>query len=218
MTLTGKNATLTTVVMPAIGNSLFNTLIDDLALPYRRSPVTCQLAQLEYQNAPYILLQAVPQRGIASMTTDAEYICPQIAQRLNLDFTSTTFIECYEPPMNFQEHDSTFEVIEFDDVPLVDEFTPDTANPLARATIKCWRALSIHDITAMEHGGIALTQHLGKQGLFKMPHCNRLQAYKIALYDGKQYYCASTQSVIPGLLVSTRPASVPDSNEYDANE
>lgn len=125
----------------------------------------------------------------ASITNAAENYCPQLAERLNLNWSRCIFIESYPALENLGEIDPSFDRIYFK-AEIYNLYNTGLRKyvPTAKLLKPGWRLLSPDLAKSLRESGLVMSQVIGKEVLYRSDDSSEPRRGQVMNYDGRRYY------------------------------
>jgi hypothetical protein len=166
--------------------------IDDLEIPGMRKRSVLDVAVIETELRVYLLMDETPNKGY-DLSKAAEYLVPQVVQRLGLQWSRCVFIDIYHSTeLNL---DPYFDQL-FLDAPEEYKKTMDK-KVVYKASFQepPYRPIGLSLAHALEEMGVQVTRYQGKRGCFSLTGGDDIVQRDIGAYDGRRYYDTEGQPI-----------------------
>lgn len=177
--------------------------IDNLIVPFNRFKGFVDVELYHTDLHDFVVVTELDDNPGMSITNAAEFYCPQIAKRLNLDWKRCIFIESYPPRKLVNIQDSTYDLINFKKELPEEKYYPSLKInfEVAKMHERGWSPLPRSLAQGLRLAGLPLSHNIGKRGLFESWDNNEPFTETITFYDGNRYYCDDTDNYIKGRLI-----------------
>jgi hypothetical protein len=176
--------------------------IENLIVPFNQFKGAVDVELYTTDLHDYVVITDSDNPGM-SITNAAEFYCPQIAERLGLEWKRCIFIESYPPRKHVNVVDPTFDLINFTKDPPQGRYYPHMRNTILVAELRerGWSPLPRSLAEGLRKAGLSLSRNIGKTGLFEPWENGEPFCSTITFYDGNRYYCDDTENYIQGRLI-----------------